>query len=44
MKKALFMLVLVSFFVGCEEKSNEEAANNPPSLPGAGQPPVFNTK
>lgn len=44
MKKSLFFLLITIVFLGCDTKNNEDAANNPPSLPGAGQPPVFNGK
>ena len=40
MKKILLFIFLL-LIVGCETKNNDDKANNPPSLPGAGAPPVF---
>lgn len=41
MKMFLFGFTLLLLLSGCDTKNNEDAANNPPSLPGAGQPPIF---
>ncbi|MCV6606924.1 MAG: hypothetical protein OIF32_01835 [Campylobacterales bacterium] len=45
MKKIFLGALVALFFIGCEQKANnQDAANTPPDLPGVGKPPVFKTE